>query len=81
MVSHLIPGRGNAWPTSDTPHIKWWSCVTSNKRGRVSALLGPHQHALARVYSGTSLVRGSAFADSELRGSKKYSKIKNIKKY
>ncbi len=30
-------------------------------------------------YSGTSLVRGSTFADSELRGSKKYSKIKNIK--
>ncbi len=25
--------------------------------------------------------RGSTFADSELRGSKKYSKIKNIKKY
>ncbi len=32
-------------------------------------------------YSGTSLVRGSTFAESELRGSKKYSKIKNIKKY
>ncbi len=32
-------------------------------------------------YSGTSLLRGSTFADSELRGSKKYSKIKNIKKY
>ncbi len=32
-------------------------------------------------YSGTSLVRGSTFAGSELRGSKKYSKIRNIKKY
>ncbi len=28
---------------------KWWSCVVSNKRGRVSALLGPHQHALVRM--------------------------------
>ncbi len=29
--------------------LKWWSCVKSNKRGRVSALLGHHQHALARM--------------------------------
>ncbi len=30
-------------------HVKCWSCVISNKRGRVSALLGPHQHALASM--------------------------------
>ncbi len=29
--------------------MKWWSCVVSNKRGRVSALLGPHQHALVSM--------------------------------
>ncbi len=29
--------------------IKWWSCVISNKRGRVSALLGPHRRALVRM--------------------------------
>ncbi len=29
--------------------MKWWSCVLSNKRGRVSALLGPHQHALVSM--------------------------------
>ncbi len=29
--------------------ITWWSCVIPNKRGRVSALLEPHQHALARM--------------------------------
>ncbi len=27
--------------------LKWWRCVKPNKRGRVLALLGPHQHALA----------------------------------
>ncbi len=30
--------------------LKWVSCVPPNKRGRVSALLGPHQHALAGPY-------------------------------
>ncbi len=29
--------------------LKWWSCVISNKRGHVSALLGPHQHALVSM--------------------------------
>ncbi len=29
--------------------LKWWSCKTPNKRGRVSALLEPLQHALARM--------------------------------
>ncbi len=29
--------------------MKWWSCVVSNKRERVSALLGPHQHALVSM--------------------------------
>ncbi len=29
--------------------LHWWSCVISNKRGRVSALLGPRQHALIRM--------------------------------
>ncbi len=41
----------------------------------------PVNVCICDIYSGTSLVRGSTFADSELRGSKKYSKIKNIKKY
>ncbi len=27
-----------------------WCCAKPNKRGRFSALLGPHQHALARMY-------------------------------
>ncbi len=31
------------------PITKWWCCVKPNKRGPVSALLGPHQHALAMV--------------------------------
>ncbi len=29
--------------------IKWCCCVKPNKRGLVSVLLGPHQHALARM--------------------------------
>ncbi len=29
--------------------MKWWCCVKPNKRGRVSALLGPLQHALVRM--------------------------------
>ncbi len=28
--------------------IKWWCCAKPNKRGRVSALLEPHQHALTK---------------------------------
>ncbi len=29
--------------------VKCWCCTKPNKRGRNSALLGPHQHALARM--------------------------------
>ncbi len=30
-------------------YMKWWSYVISNERGRVSALLGPRQHALVSM--------------------------------
>ncbi len=39
----------NNVPTELIEFMKWWCCVVSNKCGRVSALLGPHQHALGSM--------------------------------
>ncbi len=53
MVKQSKQTRYNATYIYDTyyisAHVQWWSCVISNKRGRVSALLGPHQNALVSM--------------------------------
>ncbi len=42
---YLFMRMGRLFATERLPNyqIKWWSCVTPNKRGRVSALLVPYQ--------------------------------------
>ncbi len=47
--SFIRMGRHVAAQRLPNYQIKWLSCVKPYKLGHVSALLGPHQHALVRM--------------------------------